>query len=67
MDIQEFFENVNHELLYKASRAYVSGKWVLMYVKRWLEAPIQLEDGKLQYPQGKDTAQGGVKSPQLSN
>ena len=38
-----------------------------MYIKRWLEAPIQLEDGKLQYPQGKGTPQGGVISPLLSN
>ena len=67
LDIQEFFENVNHELLFKALSVHVSEKWVLMYIKRWLEAPIKLEDGKLQYPQGKGTPQGGVISPLLSN
>ncbi len=67
LDIREFFENVNHELLFKALSVHVSEKWVLMYIKRWLEAPIQLEDGKLQYPQGKGTPQGGVISPLLSN
>ena len=67
LDIQEFFENVNHELLFKALCVHVSEKWVLMYIKRWLEAPIKLEDGNLQYPQGKGTPQGGVISPLLSN
>ena len=67
LDVQEFFENVNHELLFKALVVHVSEKWVLMYIKRWLEAPIQLKDGSLVYPEGKGTPQGGVISPLLSN
>jgi len=67
LDIQEFFENVNHKLLYKALDVHVSEKWVLMYIKRWLEAPVQLEDNTLKYPKGKGTPQGGVISPLLSN
>lgn len=67
LDIQEFFENVNHELLFKALAVHVSEKWVLLYIKRWLEAPIQLEDGRQKYPKGKGTPQGGVISPLLSN
>ena len=66
LDVQEFFENVNHELLFKALVVHVSEKWVLMYIKRWLEAPIQLKDGSLVYPEGKGTPQGGVISPLLS-
>lgn len=38
-----------------------------MYIRRWLETPIQLQDGTLKYPQGKGTPQGGVISPLLSN
>ena len=38
-----------------------------MYLKRWLEAPIQMKDGTLKYPNGKGTPQGGVISPLLSN
>ena len=67
LDIQEFFENVNHELLMKALEKHVSEKWVLMYIKRWLEAPVILEDGTVKQPTGKGTPQGGVISPLLSN
>jgi len=67
LDIQEFFENVKHELLFKALEVHVSETWVQMYIKRWLEAPIQLEDGTLKHSTGKGTPQGGVISPLLSN
>lgn len=67
LDIQEFFENVNHDLLFKALAVHISEPWVQMYIKRWLEAPIQLEDGTLVPSKGKGTPQGGVISPLLSN
>jgi len=67
LDIQEFFENVDHKLLFKALELHVSEKWAKMYIKRWLEAPIQLEDDTIISPDGKGTPQGGVISPLLSN
>jgi len=67
LDIKEFFENVNHELLMKALGKHVSEKWALMYIKRWLEAPVQLADGTIKTADGKGTPQGGVISPLLSN
>ncbi len=67
LDIQEFFENVNHSLLLKALERHVSEKWVLLYIKRWLEAPVILEDGTMKTPNGKGTPQGGVISPLLAN
>ena len=67
LDVQEFFENVDHELLHKALAFHVSEDWVMMYIKRWLEAPVQLPDGTQQYSNGKGTPQGGVISPLLSN
>jgi RNA-directed DNA polymerase len=67
LDIQEFFENVEHKLLYLALEKHVDEGWIKMYIKRWLEAPIQLQDGTLKYPKGKGTPQGGVISPLLSN
>jgi len=67
LDIKEFFENVSHELLMKALRKHVSEKWVLMYIQRWLEAPVQLEDGTIKESTGKGTPQGGVISPLLAN
>ena len=38
-----------------------------MYVKRWLNAPVQLADGTIKHPEGKGTPQGGVISPVLAN
>ena len=67
LDIKEFFENVNHELLLKALKIHVSEKWILMYIRRWLEASVQLPDGTLLLSSGKGTPQGGVISPLLAN
>jgi len=67
LDIKEFFENVNHELLFKALKLHVSEKWILLYIRRWLEAPVQLPDGTLLSTSGKGTPQGGVISPLLAN
>lgn len=67
LDIKEFFENVNHELLLKALKVHVSEKWILMYIQRWLEASVQLPDGTLLLTSGKGTPQGGVISPLLAN
>lgn len=67
LDIAEFFENVNHGLLMKALERHVSEPWVLMYIKRWLEAPVQLEDGTIKLSKGNGTPQGGVISPLLAN
>ena len=67
LDIEEFFENVSHELLMKALERHVSEKWVLLYIRRWLEAPVVLEDGTVKLSTGKGTPQGGVISPLLAN
>jgi retron-type reverse transcriptase len=50
LDIQEFFENVSHGLLLRGLERYVSQKWILVYIKRWLEAPIILEDLTIKVP-----------------
>ena len=67
MDIKNFFDEVNHELLMKGLDRHVEEKWVKMYISRWLEAPIQQEDGTLLPKSGKGTPQGGVISPLLAN
>jgi len=66
MDIKSFFDEVNHELLMKAIEKHVPEKWVKMYIKRWLETPVQTKDGLI-YKQGQGTPQGGVISPLLAN
>jgi group II intron reverse transcriptase/maturase len=66
MDIKSFFDEVNHELLMKAIEKHVSEKWVKLYIKRWLETPVQTKDGLIN-KQGQGTPQGGVISPLLAN
>jgi len=50
----------------KAVRRHSGNPWVILYITRWLKAPIQHEDGRLE-PRGKGTPQGGVISPILAN
>ena len=45
MDIKVFFDNIDHELLLKAVRHHTDCRWVLLYVERWLKAPVIKEDG----------------------
>jgi len=65
-DIKGLFDNLDHALLMKAVRKHTDNKWVILYIERWLKAPLQMPDGTLvQRTQG--TPQGGVISPVLSN
>ena len=66
LDIKGFFDNIEHTLLEKALERHAN-KWERMYIRRWLEAPIQKEDGTTEIKQGKGTPQGGVISPLLAN
>jgi RNA-directed DNA polymerase len=65
-DIRKLFDNIPHELLMKAVRKHTDCKWVILYIERWLKAPMQLSDGR-QVKRDKGTPQGGVVSPILSN
>jgi len=66
LDIQGFFDNVPHEPILLAVRKHTDRPWVLLYVQRWLEAPIQQPDGTLVTPD-RGTPQGSAISPLLSN
>ena len=65
-DIKGLFDNISHQLLLKAVRKHTECKWVLLYIERWLTAPMQLADGTLVH-RTKGTPQGGVVSPCLAN
>lgn len=67
LDITAFFDNVDHEKMMLALDRHVDEKWVKMYVKRWLEAPVQKANGEFIIKDGKGTPQGGVISPLLAN
>jgi RNA-directed DNA polymerase len=66
LDIKGFFDNIDHELMMRAVRAHTEEKWLLLYIERWLKAPIEMPDGTQKLPQ-KGTPQGGVASPLLAN
>jgi len=65
-DIKGLFDNIPHGLLLKAVRKHVKCAWALLYVERWLTAPLQRPDGTVA-PRDRGTPQGGVISPLLSN
>jgi len=64
-DIKGLFDNINHEKLMEAVKRHVKEKWVLLYIERWLKAPIQHKRQLEERTKG--TPQGGVISPLLSN
>ena len=66
LDVQKFFDSVSWDLVVKAVAAHTDLPWVLLYVKRWLAAPMQLPDGTLQ-DRGRGTPQGSAISPVLAN
>ena len=53
------FDNISHDLLIRAVKKHAKDKWVVLYIQRWLKAPVQEEDGQL-VPREKGTPQGGV-------
>ena len=66
LDIQKFFDSVPWDLVVKAVQANTDLPWVVLYVKRWLQAPLQLPDGTLQQ-RDRGTPQGSSASPVLAN
>lgn len=65
-DIKGLFDNIDHALLMRAVRKHCQHPWVLLYIERWLKAPMELEDGQ-RVERTRGTPQGGVVSPLLAN
>jgi RNA-directed DNA polymerase len=63
LDVQKFFDSVPWDLMVKAVQANITAgqEWVLLYVRRWLAAPLQMPDSELA---GRDrgTPQGSLCS-----
>ena len=66
LDIRAFFDSVPHDLLLKAVAHHTDERWVLLYIERWLKAPMQMPDGTLTARE-KGTPQGSPISPLLAN
>jgi RNA-directed DNA polymerase len=66
LDIQKFFDSVPWDLVIKAVEKHTDDLWIVLYVKRWLQAPLALSNGCLQQ-RDRGTPQGSSISPVLAN
>jgi len=66
LDIKSFFDEIDWEFLLRAVRSHTDCKWVLLYLERWLRAPVSMPDGTL-VKRERGTPQGSVVSPVLAN
>jgi RNA-directed DNA polymerase len=66
LDVRAFFDSIDHDLLLKAVSKHTQLRWVLLYVQRWLKAPLQREDGSL-VARDRGSPQGSAISPLLAN
>jgi group II intron reverse transcriptase/maturase len=66
IDMKAFFDTIDHALMMKAVEKHVTEPWLRLYIRRWLEAPVQTEEGKIE-ESTRGTPQGGVVSPLLAN
>jgi len=66
LDLRSFFDSLSHALVLKAVAHHTSLRWILLYVERWLKAPLQREDGTLE-ARDRGSPQGSSISPLLAN
>jgi len=62
LDIKGFFDNLDHDLVMRAVRHHTEIPWLLLYIERWLKAPVEQADGAL-VERTSGTPQGGVVTP----
>jgi RNA-directed DNA polymerase len=65
-DIRGLFDNLDHQLLMKAVKKHTDNKWIMLYIERWLKAPMQMPDGSLK-ERTRGVPQGSCIGPVLSN
>jgi RNA-directed DNA polymerase len=66
LDIEKFFDTVRWDLVVTAVEANTDLPWVVLYVERWLRAPVQHADGTM-LMRDRGTPQGSSVSPVLAN
>src|SRR6266542_1212492 len=66
LDLGSFFDSLDHSLVLRAVSHHTSERWILLYVERWLKAPLQHEDGTLE-ARDRGSPQGSAISPLLAN
>jgi RNA-directed DNA polymerase len=65
LDIRSFFDEIGDHLM-RAVRRHTDCPWVLLYLERWLRAPVSMPNGDL-VDRASGTPQGAVVSPVLTN
>src|ERR1700722_11997076 len=66
VDIKGYFDNIPHDLLMKAVRRHCQIRWMLLYIERWLKAPLQKADGTI-VERNKGVTQGSIIGRGLAN
>jgi RNA-directed DNA polymerase len=66
LDVRKFFDTIDHDLLLRAVEKHATEPWVVLYVRRWLVAPLQRPDGGLE-ARDRGSPQGSAISPVLAN
>jgi RNA-directed DNA polymerase len=66
LDLKSFFDSLDHSLVLKSVAHHTNLRWILLYVERWLKAPLALEDGTLRQRE-RGSPQGSAISPVLAN
>jgi RNA-directed DNA polymerase len=68
LDIRAFFDTVPWDLVLKAVTHHITPdqRWILLYVQRWLQAPLQMADGTV-VARDRGTPQGSAISPLIAN
>lgn len=65
MDLEKFFDRVNHDVLMARVARRVQDKRVLLLIRRYLESGVMMEGVRVRTEEG--TPQGGPLSPLLAN
>ncbi len=66
LDLRSFFDSLDHSLVLRSVAHHTTERWILLYVERWLKAPLRLEDGTLA-ARDRGSPQGSAISPLLAN
>lgn len=67
IDLKAYFDTIDHQLLMKAVKKHAQHRWEVLYIERWLKAPVQLPSGEKVAKGETGIPQGGPISPLLSN
>jgi RNA-directed DNA polymerase len=66
LDLRSFFDSLDHSLVLRAVAHHTDLRWIMLYVERWLKAPLQHQDGTL-VARDRGSPQGSAISPVLAN